>query len=69
MTLEEYRRKFVWSVGEMARKASIDYSTMKRALEGENISARTARAIAEMLTKETGKPIHIQDIEGLNVNL
>jgi len=34
MTLEEYRRKFVWSVGEMARKASIDYSTMKRALEG-----------------------------------
>jgi len=69
MTLEEYRQQFVWSIGEMARKADLDYGTMKRALEGGNVSAKTARALAQMLTRETGKEVNVQDIHGLNASI
>lgn len=69
MTLEEYRQRFGWSIGEMARLANIDYGTMKRALDGEGVSARTARSLARMLSKETGRTIQWNEIQGLNANV
>lgn len=69
MTLEEYRQQFAWSVSEMARKAGLDHGTMKRALDGENVSAKTARALANMLSRETGQTVLWNDIQGLNANV
>ncbi len=68
MTLEEYRTQYGWSVSEMARRANMDYATLKKAIDGESVSARTARALAQFLSKETGTTVHINDIQGLNVN-
>lgn len=68
MTLEEYRQQYGWSVSEMARRANMDYATLKKAIDGDTVSARTARSLAEFLSKETGTTVRIQDITGLNVN-
>jgi len=69
MTLDQYRQQFGWSIGEMARKANIDYSTLKRALEGESVSARTARSLAQLISEQVGKDVRIHDIEGLQANI
>ena len=67
MTLEEYRLACGWSLSEMARRANIDYNTLKRAVDGESVSMRTARALAQVISGELGQTVRIQDIEGLNV--
>jgi len=69
MTLEEYRVQLGLSISEMARKAGLDYGTMKRALEGGSVSAKTARALSQMLSSETGQNVRIPDIQGLKTNI
>ncbi len=68
MTLQEYRLACGWSLSEMARRANIDYNTLKKAVDGENVSMRSARAIAQAISKELGQTVRIQDIEGLNIS-
>lgn len=69
MTLEEYRRECGWSQSELARQAGLDFNTLKRAMNGESITGRTATALAEALSRGTGRKVRWQDIDGLNVNL
>lgn len=66
MTLEEYRLACGWSLAEMARRANIDYNTLKRARDGESVSMRTAKALAQAISRELGQTVRIQDIENLN---
>ena len=67
MDLEAYRRLCGWSKSEMARQAGIDFNTLKRAIDGENVSTQTARSIAQTISRELGRAVHAQDIQGLNV--
>lgn len=69
MTLEEYRIQCGWSINEMARKAGMDYTTLKKALTGERISANTANKLARAISKELNITLRANQIEGLNIIL
>jgi hypothetical protein len=55
------------SVTEMARKANLDFNTLKKAMSGKTVSPRTARALALAISSELGQTIRIQDISDLQV--
>lgn len=67
MTLAEYRENLGWSRAELAREAKLDYQTVTKAENGEQITGRSARAIADALSKALGTSLKFQDIDGLNV--
>jgi len=67
MTLEEYRLLCGWSKNEMARKASMDFNTLQKAMNGEAVSINTANKLARALSTELGRTIRIPDIDGLIV--
>lgn len=67
MTLTEYRDNLGWSRAELAREAKLDYQTVTKAENGEQITGRSARAIADALSRGLGRTIRFQDIDGLNV--
>ena len=69
MNLEEYRIACGWSKKEMARRADMDFNTLKKALNGESIFMKTANKLAQAISKELGRPVSFQDIDGLNVRL
>ena len=68
-TLEEYRIECGFSQSELARRAGIDFNTLRRALEGETVSATTARKIARAISQELGREVRYNDISGLKVRL
>jgi len=67
MKLGEYTRSLGWSISELARQASMDFNTARKALEGQSISARSANKIASALSKALGERILVTDIEDLKV--
>jgi transcriptional regulator with XRE-family HTH domain len=67
MTLREYRVNLGWSQHELAKEAGISPSIVKRAEDGLPIQARTARALADALSKAYGRDIRPIDIAGLNI--
>ncbi len=67
MTIEDYRIELGWSMAELARRAGIDVSTLRRAIEGQQIYKHTAGAIASALSQGLGRKITYQDLDGLNV--
>lgn len=69
MTLDAYRRSLGWSVSELARRANVDYTSAKKALDGKSISGKVAVALASAISEAQGETIHFSQIEGLNVNL
>jgi len=69
MNLEDYRITCGWSKNEMARQASMDFNTLNRALNGENVSLGTADKIAAAISRKLGRSIPWQTIEGLNANV
>lgn len=66
-TLREYRVNLGWSQNELAKEAGIPQQTVKRAEDGDPIQARTAKAIADALSKAYGREIKPTEIEGLNI--
>ncbi len=66
-TLREYRVNLGWSQNELAKEAGTSQSIVKRAEDGEPITARIAKAIADALSKAYGQVIRPVDIEGLNI--
>ncbi len=67
MTIEECRIKLGWSLAELARRASIDVNTVKRAINGTPVYKHTAGAIATALSQGLGYEISYKDLDGLNV--
>jgi plasmid maintenance system antidote protein VapI len=68
-TLEEFRHECGWSKNEMARQTSMDFNTLNRAINGEQVSMGTADKIATAISRKLGRTIRIRDIEGLNVKM
>jgi hypothetical protein len=66
-TLQEYLRLLGWTAYELAKQADISYNTAKKAVDGEYIMPRSARAISRAISRATGKPLLPGDIEELFV--
>jgi hypothetical protein len=66
-TLQEFLSQLGWSVTDLARWADINYRTAKKAVDGDVITYKSARAIAKALSEATGKNIGPGDIRGLVV--
>ena len=66
-TLREYRVNHGWTQNELAKEAGTSHSIIKRAEDGEPILPRTAKAIADALSKAYGREIKPTEIEGLNI--
>jgi transcriptional regulator with XRE-family HTH domain len=67
MTLTELRESVPMNIPELARAAGLDDQTIRNAENGQRISVRTAKAIAQALSAELGRTIRVQDIDGLQV--
>jgi transcriptional regulator with XRE-family HTH domain len=67
MTLRELRVNLGWSQHQLAIEAGLSPSIVKRAEDGMPIQARTARALADALSKAYGRTIEPIDIAGLNI--
>jgi transcriptional regulator with XRE-family HTH domain len=69
MNLTELRESVPMNIPELARAAGVDNQTIRNAENGQRISVRTAKAIAQALSDALGKTIKVQDIDGLQVRL
>lgn len=67
MTLKEYRVNLGWSTNQLAREAGIARGSVVSAEAGEVITAATAKAIADALSKAYGRVINVTDIDSLNI--
>lgn len=66
MTLEDLRLEAHLSVASLSRKAGVDMKTVKRAIDGEPVQKVKAVAIVDALSKELGRPLKLEDIEGIH---
>jgi transcriptional regulator with XRE-family HTH domain len=67
MTLTELRESVPMNIPELARAAGVDDMTVRNAENGQRVSAKTARALAQALSQALGRTIRVQDIDGLQV--
>jgi transcriptional regulator with XRE-family HTH domain len=67
MTLREYRVNLGWSRNRLAKEAGISASTVKLAEDGAPVQARTAKALADALSRAYGREIKPIDIAGLHI--
>ena len=66
-SLREFRINLGWSQYELAKEAGISPSIVKRAEDGAPVQAKTAKALADALSKAYGREIRPVDITGLNI--
>jgi len=67
MTLRELRVNLGWSQHKLAIEAGISASIVKRAEDGAPVQARTAKALADALSRAYGREILPIDIAGLQI--
>lgn len=65
MRLNEYCYRLGWDVPKLARAAAIDVRTARKAIDGQAVTPRVARAIAAALTEELKQRVLPGEIEGL----
>lgn len=65
--LRTYRINLGWSQNKLALEAGISPSLIKRAETGMPVQARTAKLIADALSKAYGRQIQPADLEGLAI--
>lgn len=66
--LEDLRIEAHLPTATLARKAGVDIKTVKRAVDGIPVTRVKAAAIVDALSKELGRPIKLEDIEGLRIS-
>jgi transcriptional regulator with XRE-family HTH domain len=67
MKLKRLRIDLGWTQKMLAKEAGIDPTIVSRAERGINISAPSAKRIADAFSKAYGKEILVGEIEDLNV--
>jgi predicted transcriptional regulator len=68
-TLREMREEANLSVSELAKRAEVDYKTVKKADEsGGSIHRFKALALLKTLNQELGTEYELEDIEGLTLH-
>ena len=66
-TLGDWLDYLGWDATALAREADIAYNTAKKAVDGDVVSIRVARKIAEAISKATGSTVQVGDIRGLMI--
>lgn len=66
-TLRELRVNLGWSQSDLAKAANMSKFVAYQAENGQRISPKMAKAIADALSEAYGREIKPLDIEGLNV--
>lgn len=66
-TLKDLRINLGWSQSDLAKAANISKFVASQAENGQRISAKMAKAIADAFSSAYGREIKPSDIEGLNV--
>jgi hypothetical protein len=66
--LEDLRIEAHLPMATLARKAGVDIKTVKRAIDGVPVTKVKAAAIVDALSKELGRPLKLEDIEGLYIS-
>jgi transcriptional regulator with XRE-family HTH domain len=67
MKLKRLRIDLGWTQKMLAKEAGLDPTIVSRAERGVNISAPSAKKIADAFSRAYGREILVGDIEGLNV--
>ena len=67
MTLRGYRLNLGWTPNQLAKAAKIARQTAVNAEAGKVVTAPTAKAIADALSRAYSRTISVTDIEGLNI--
>lgn len=67
MTIEEYRIQLAWPAARLAREAKISPQTLARMEEGQPVQLYSVAAVAKALTEALGRPISINDLDGVNI--
>jgi transcriptional regulator with XRE-family HTH domain len=65
--LEKLRLNLGWSFNDLAFEAKTNMSGVIRAERGLPITPRTAKRIADALSRGYGREILVTDIDGLNI--
>jgi transcriptional regulator with XRE-family HTH domain len=67
LTLKQYRSNLGWSVNQLQEETGLSYYAVTNAEKGRPIRAKTAKVIADVLSKALGEKVLVSDIEGLNI--
>ena len=67
MKLTDWMKRLGWTTTDLSREARINPRSAKKAVDGEPISARVARDIAEAISRASGEKQTVGEIDGLNV--
>ncbi|MBO0782083.1 MAG: helix-turn-helix transcriptional regulator [Ktedonobacteraceae bacterium] len=67
MTLKEFRVELGWNHKKLAEEAGLSRQAISHAESGQRISAITAKALADALSKGYDRQILVREIEGLNI--
>ena len=66
-TLEDLRLEASLSVAALSRKAGVDMKTTRRAINGDPVQKVKVNAIVQALAKELGRPLKLEDVDGINI--
>jgi transcriptional regulator with XRE-family HTH domain len=66
-TLRTLRVNIGWTQRDLAKHAKVSEFATSQAENGQKVSVKTAKAIADALSTAYGRAIRPLDIEGLNV--
>ncbi|MBV9690648.1 MAG: hypothetical protein JO202_13175 [Ktedonobacteraceae bacterium] len=66
-TLEDLRLEARLSVSALSRKAGVDMKTTKRAINGSPVQKVKVMAIIQALAEELGRPLKLENVDGINI--
>jgi predicted transcriptional regulator len=66
-TVKDYRLKAGFSKSEFCKRADVDYATLTKAENGEDILEHNAQKIVNAINSINGTELEMKDIDGLKV--
>ena len=66
-TLKQLRLQAHLSIAELSRLANVDRKTVERAENGNPVQDAKAYAIVDVLARQLGRELEIEDVDGLKI--